>query len=186
MHVPSVASKHVHVRKKTRSNWVQTCHVLRTNIRSLEYAAVVDLIRFRSMKYSLQEFLDVKNNFWRQVCCFWARNMPESEEKWDMSGTRWSKTYKQRSFGATVCFNGCQTSNVWRQNTSCLAPYLDATDGIYLVYAHMWPYLYIGFNSLSPKSDQHQFSPDNIDTSSKEMVMRINKMINKGEMRWSL
>ena len=64
--------------------------------------------------------------------------------------------------------------------------YLDATDGIYIVYAHMWPYLYIGFNSLSPKSDQNQFSPNNIDTSSKEMVMRINKMINKGKMRWSL
>ena len=62
MHVPSVASKHVHVRKKTCSNWVQTCHVLRANIRSLEYAAIVDLIHFRSMKYSLQEFLDVKNN----------------------------------------------------------------------------------------------------------------------------
>ena len=34
------------------------------------------------------------------------------------------KTYKQLSFGATVCFHGCQTSNVWRQNTSCLAPFL--------------------------------------------------------------
>ena len=74
-----------------------------------------------------------------------------------MSGTRWSKTHKQGSFGATVCFNGCQTSNVWRQSTSCLATYLDATDGLYIVYAHMWPYLYIGFNSLSPKSDQHQY-----------------------------
>ena len=30
------------------------------NIRSLEQAAVVDLIRFRSTKYSLQELLDVK------------------------------------------------------------------------------------------------------------------------------
>ena len=49
--------------------------------------------------------------------------MPKSWEKWNMSGMRWSKTYKQLSFGATVSFNGCQTSNVWRQNTSCLAPY---------------------------------------------------------------
>ena len=64
--------------KKTCSNWVQTCHVLPPNIRSLEYAAVVDLIRLRSTKYSLQEFSDVKNNFWRQVCCFWASNMPAS------------------------------------------------------------------------------------------------------------
>ena len=34
---------------------------------------------------------------------------------------RWSKTYKQLTFGATVCFNSCQTSNIRRQNTSCLA-----------------------------------------------------------------
>ena len=30
---------------------------------------------------------------------------------------------KQLTFAKTVCFNGCQTSNVWRQNTACLAPY---------------------------------------------------------------
>ena len=53
---------------------------------------------FRSTKYSLQKFLDVKNNFWRQVCCFWARNTPESWGKWNMSETRWSKTYKQLTF----------------------------------------------------------------------------------------
>ena len=29
---------------------------------------------------------------------------------------------KQLTFGATVSFNDCQTSNVWRQNTTCLAP----------------------------------------------------------------
>ena len=31
--------------------------------------------------------------------------------------------------------------------------------------------------ALSPKSDQHQFSPNNINTQSREMVWRINKMI---------
>ena len=30
---------------------------------------------------------------------------------------------KQLTFVTTVCFNGCQTSNVWRQNMACLAPY---------------------------------------------------------------
>ena len=30
---------------------------------------------------------------------------------------------------------------------------------------------------LSPKSDQHQFSPNNISTQSREKVRRINKMI---------
>ena len=31
------------------------------------------------------------------------------------------------------------------------------------------------FNPLSPNSDQHQFSPNNIHTLSKDKVMRINK-----------
>ena len=38
------------------------------------------------------------------------------------------------------------------------------------------------FNHLSPKSDQHQFSPYNIDLKSREKVMRINKMITKDKM----
>ena len=32
-------------------------------------------------------------------------------------------------------------------------------------------------NPLSPKSDQHQFSPNNIHTLSRKKVRRINKMI---------
>ena len=39
---------------------------------------------------------------------------------------RWAEHADQKhvnnlTFGETVCFKGCQTSNVWRQNTSCLA-----------------------------------------------------------------
>ena len=37
-------------------------------------------------------------------------------------------------------------------------------------------------NSFSPKSDQHQFSPNNIKTSSKERLGDVTKMMNKGEM----
>ena len=44
---------------------------------------------------------------------------------------------------------------------------------------------YFCFNPLSPKSDQHQFSLNYINTSSIEKVRRINKMITKGEMLWS-
>ena len=120
---------------------MQKWHVLAPNVRSLEQGAVVDLICFCSTESVLARFLDVKNNIWRQVRCFWARNVTESCERWNLSGTRWSKTNKQLTLGVTVCFNGCQTSNVWRQNTSCLAPYyntfflvscprFDATDGI--------------------------------------------------------
>ena len=41
---------------------------------------------------------------------------------------------------------------------------------------------HVMFNPLSPNSDQHQFSPDNIRTLSRDMVMRINKMITKEKM----
>jgi len=41
---------------------------------------------------------------------------------------------------------------------------------------------YINLNPLSPNIDQHQFSPNNIRMLSKEMVMRVNKMITKGKM----
>ena len=35
---------------------------------------------------------------------------------------------------------------------------------------------------LSPNSDQHQFSPNNISTQLREKVVRINKMITWGKM----
>ena len=37
-------------------------------------------------------------------------------------------------------------------------------------------------NPLSPNSDQHQFSPNNIHRLSREMVMRIYQMITKEKM----
>ena len=40
-------------------------------------------------------------------------------------------------------------------------------------------------NPLSPKSDQHQFSPHNINALAKVKVMRFNKMIISGKMLWS-
>ena len=40
-------------------------------------------------------------------------------------------------------------------------------------------------NPLSANSNQKQFSPNNIHTLSRGMVMRINKMITKGKMPWS-
>ena len=40
----------------------------------------------------------------------------------------------------------------------------------------------IFLNPLSPKSDQHQFSPNCINTQSREDVMRTGLMISKGEM----
>ena len=38
------------------------------------------------------------------------------------------------------------------------------------------------FNPLSPNGDQHQFSPINIHTLSRNTVMRINEMITKEKM----
>ena len=110
--------------EKTCSNWVQKWHILPPNIRSLQQAAVVDLICFRSTKkFVAKNFLEVKNNFWRQVCCFWARNRPKSWEKWNMrqSGTHWSKTFVQLTFGATAALTavklqmfGGKTRHVWQ------------------------------------------------------------------------
>ena len=41
---------------------------------------------------------------------------------------------------------------------------------------------YRTLNPLSPKTDQHQFSPHNINTLSKEKVIRFIKMITSGKM----
>ena len=46
-------------------------------------------------------------------------------------------------------------------------------------------YLFTYFNPLSPNSDQHQFSPDNIHMLSREMVTRVNQIITKEKMVWS-
>ena len=43
----------------------------------------------------------------------------------------------------------------------------------------------LAVNSISPNSDQYQFSPNNIHTLSRDKVMRINKMITKEKMPWS-
>ena len=40
----------------------------------------------------------------------------------------------------------------------------------------------MGLNPLTPKSDQHQFSPNNNHRLSREMVIRMNKMITKEKM----
>ena len=40
----------------------------------------------------------------------------------------------------------------------------------------------VTLNLLFPKGDHHQFSYDNMDIQSREMVMKINKMITYGKM----
>ena len=44
------------------------------------------------------------------------------------------------------------------------------------IYDDTWVY---NIKPLSSKSDQNQFSPNNINTSSREKVLRISKMITK-------
>ena len=39
----------------------------------------------------------------------------------------------------------------------------------------------LAFNPLSPNSDQHQFSPNNIHTMLRGKVIRMNKMIAQGK-----
>jgi len=40
----------------------------------------------------------------------------------------------------------------------------------------------LSLNPLSPSSDQHQFSPNDIHTLSRDWLMRINKMVTKDKM----
>ena len=42
-----------------------------------------------------------------------------------------------------------------------------------------------GINTLGPKSDQHQFSPNNISRSLRVKVMRFTQLITKGRILWS-
>ena len=60
-----VASKRVQVRKNVLMiiGANMTCFAAKHS--KFGVAAVVDLICFCSIKYSLKEFLDFKNNFWR-------------------------------------------------------------------------------------------------------------------------
>ena len=48
-------------------------------------------------------------------------------------------------------------------------------------YVITWPTQFTSrkINALSPNSDQHQFSPNNIHMLPRGMVMRVNKMITK-------
>ena len=50
---------------------------------------------------------------------------------------------------------------------------------------HFVLFLPVTLNPSVPKSDQHQFSPNNISRSSRVKVMRITKLITKGRMLWS-
>ena len=72
--------------------------------------------------------------------------------------------------------------------------FLELSIHISLVITFAFPlliyFMYLAFkvegdghlNPFSPKSDQHQFSPNNINTSSKERLGELTKMMNKGEM----
>ena len=127
----SVASKGEHVTKKhVLIGWKEDMFCRQTvevwgGVRRMFTCKVGSclstLFVFDQRKYSSQ---DVKKNLWgckppnnisyKQVCCCWAKNK------------RWAEHADQKhvnnlTFGATVCFKGCQTSNAWRQNTSCLA-----------------------------------------------------------------
>ena len=67
---------------------------------------------------------------------------------------------------------------VWKNSMVGGVP-LFSPSGKHLLHFHM-------LNPLRPNSEQHQFSPDNIRTLSRDTVMRISKMITKEKMPWSL
>ena len=68
---------------------------------------------------------------------------------WNMSRRHWSKAYKQLAFGVTVCFNGCQSSNVWRHAVrTCFlvsCPRWDATGGKFVL--GFWTFIVMLWNN---------------------------------------
>ena len=48
-----------------------------------------------------------------------------------------------------------------------------------------WKWGLFPFNPASPNGDQHQFSPNDIHTLSRDMVTRIDKMVTKVKLHWS-
>ena len=120
-----VASKRVHMRRK--HDLIGCKCVMSKNgpkMRSLELAAAccrLDLIRLT--KYSLQEFLDVKNNFGWQMCFFWGRNNTWKLKKMIYERNALIKKHKTAYLWCGVCFNDFQTLNIWQHNKSRLAPY---------------------------------------------------------------
>ena len=79
----------------------------------------------------------------------------------------------------------CLRRHSWKQND------LFPSGGCHQVFQKggkqtpRWLDLLLPFNPLSPNSDQHEFSPNNIPMLLREMVIRVNKMITKEKMLWS-
>ena len=64
-------------------------------------------------------------------------------------------------------------SSIANQNSTCLGGEVAQLHTVVEIKA---------FNPISPNSEQHQFSSNNIHTLSRDEVMRINKMITKVKM----
>ena len=54
--------------------------------------------------------------------------------------------------------------------------------GVWILLGENWCWSPLGLNPLGLKSDQHQFSPNNISRSSRVNVTRITKLMTKGRM----
>ena len=53
---------------------------------------------------------------------------------------RWSKTYKLFDIGATVCFNGCQTYNVWHPS---ITTFLTSAFRSYFIFLNFQAYVFL-------------------------------------------
>ena len=65
------------------------------------------------------------------------------------SVTRCSKTYKLLNIGATVCFNGCQTSNVWHPS---IRTFLTSTFRSYFIFLNCQAYLFLRNSTLASRN----------------------------------
>ena len=72
-----------------------------------------------------------------------------------------------------------QVGKLDRKFTHSVAVYQKKLGPSFQTSRQMKTNIFPNFNPLSPNGDQHQFSPNNTYTASREKVMRINKMITK-------
>ena len=124
---------------------MQTCHVLPPNIRSLDYAAVVDLIVFAQQNIPCKNFQTLRIISGGK-CAVSEREICLQVKKSEI----WAERADQKHINnLALAWQVALTAvklHVLRQNTSCLAPYQnmifvscprsDATDGIRYVTIH--------------------------------------------------
>ena len=120
---------------------------------------------FPKLWYSLLEFNSRRN------CQHWANWTQDNKDGkvWSSATSLFQWRFRSRRCRCYLSSLSTKWTRQLTSNTVPLSPTLSLT--------HLKP--------LSPKSYQHQFSPNNTNIQSRKTVMRMDKMIIKGKKFWS-